>query len=210
MADTAVTVQTLLDDCIVRQKDSQKVDWPDAELLRYVNKARDYIHKLLVQGAEEIAINAGTISMVSGQQEYLLSGNLDNFWAMAPNGVYFSGQTTPLFPITVEDSVRYGSTTTTEMPSYYYITSTKLGVVPIPTDTSIDSYPTLNCRYFKMESALTLASNMPYKNIFNEPVSMFASNMAMLRLGVNTAEYTTIYNALEESVRAILKRRSSL
>lgn len=210
MADTTVTVQTLVNNTIVRQKDSQKLDWADAELLIYVNKARDYIHKLLVVDGQEIAITTGDITMVASTQEYDLSGNLDDFWCMSTNGVYFTGATTPLIPVTAEDKIRYGGSTTNAAPAYYYLTPTKIGVIPIPTATSVSVYGTLNCRYFKKEADLALTDSMPYKNIFNEPVSMFVSNMAMLRLGVDTAEYTAIYNNLETSVRAIIARRSQL
>jgi len=210
MADTSVTVQTLVNNTIVRQKDSQKLDWTDAELLIYVNKARDYIHKLLVLDNQEIAISTGTITMVALTQEYTLSGNLDDFWAMSTNGVYFTGSITPLIPVTLEDKIRFGGSTTNTEPKYYYLTPIKIGIIPIPTATSVSTYGTLNCRYFKKESDLALTDSMPYKNIFNEPVSMFVSNMAMLRLGVDTAEYTAIYNNLEMSVRSIIAKRSQL
>lgn len=210
MADTNVTAQTIIDNSIVRQKDAQKVDWSDAELLIYLNKARDHIHQILVMQNEEIAANEGTITIVALTQEYDLSGNLDDFWKMAPNGVWFNGYTSILSPATVEDKIRYGSTTTDTAPDLYYLTSTKLGLIPKPTATSVITYNALKCRYYKKETDLSLSSYMPYKNIFNEAISVFIDSMAMMRLGVDSSEYTAIYNALEKTVFEILAKRSQL
>lgn len=207
MGDTAVTIQTTLDNSIARAKDSDKTQWSDAQLLIFLNKAVDYVHKLLIRIENELVITDGTITMAASTQEYTLAGTLDDFWAMSTNGVYF---TDFLTPCSYEDKIREGSTTTDVAPTLYYVTDTHLGVVNIPTATSAAAYPTLNCRYFKKNTALALTDNMPYKNLFNEPVSSFVDHVAVLKTTAPTQEFTALYNALEASTLEIAKKRSPL
>ena len=207
MSDTAVTVQTTADNSIARAKDPDKTQWSDAQLLIFINKGFDFIHKLLIRIQSEIAITEGTITMVASTQEYALDGNLDDFWAMSHNGVFFAGQGDFLKTATHEDKIRAASGTTALAPTTYYLTAANLGVLDIPTSASATAYPTLTCRYFKKNTTLTLSSNMPYKNILNEPVSSFMDHMATLKTSAETAEFTALYNALEESAIDIINRR---
>ena len=204
MADTNVTAQTLIDNSLARQKDPDKTQWTDTGLLNYVNKAVSYIHMKLIQMNSELAVSSDTITIVALTQEYDLSDNLDNFWKMKRNGVYF---TTPLMEISLEDAKRAGSTTTDEAPTAYYLTASKIGLVHTPTATAVTAAPTLNCRYFAKETTLTLTSNMPYKNLFNEPISVFASSLALFKTEASSAEYLSVYNALEESTMEIANKR---
>lgn len=206
MADTNVTAQTVVDNSIARIKDEYKTQWTDARMLDLVQKGVDYVHRTLINLNNELAVSPGTITMVASTQEYDLSGNLDNFWRMVPKGVYFTGSA-PLTQITREDAQRAGSTTTDDAPTAFYLTSTKIGVVYIPTATSVSSYATLNCRFFAMPTTLTLASNMPYKNLFNEPIGMFATSLAMFKTDSPQAEYLAVYNALEEATLNIVRNR---
>jgi len=208
MADTTVTAQTVIDNSLTRLKDPKKTQWSDAYLLTRLKKAHAYVQRLLMLNNSELAITSGAITMTA-TQEFTLSGNLDNFWKMIPNGVFFAGET-PMTQITVEDAKREGTTTTDDAPTCFYLTATALGVVNIPTATSIAAYPTLTCRYFAMETALTLASTMPYKNILNEPMSAFMDHLAIIKTTAPAEEYTAIYNTLEESTFAIIRQRAGL
>jgi len=207
MADTAVTAQTTIDNSIARAKDKKKTQWTDAQLLIFMNKGIDFTHKLLIKEQSEIVITDSTITMVAGTQEYLLSGNLDDFWGMSENGVYF---TDFLTPCTYEDKVRHGTDTTDTAPVSYYITSTHLGVLDIPTATSVAAFPTLYCRHFKKNTPLALTDNMTYLNLFNEPISSFMDHTAVLKTTAPTAEFTALYNALEAATLEIAKNRVPL
>jgi len=202
--DTTVTAQTTVDNSLARQKDPDKTQWTDAGLLNYMNKAVSFIHMKLIQMNNELAVSTGTVTMVASTQEYDLSGNLDNFWKMKRNGVYF---TTPLTEISLEDAKRAGATTTNSAPTAYYLTAAKIGVVPVPTATAVIAAPTLYCRYFAKETTLALATAMPYKNLFNEVISTFASSMALFKTEASSAEYLSVYNALEESTMEIASKR---
>jgi hypothetical protein len=206
MADTAVTAQTVIDNSIARMKDPNDTQWTDAVLLNEINRAVDYVHRILTNLNSPLAISSGTITMVAATQTYDLNGNLDNFWRMTHKGVYFSTGD-PLTPITLEDAQRAGSTATDDAPTAYYISGTQLGVVPVPSATSVSSYPTLTCRYFAQPTTLALTDNMPYKNLFNEPVSAFMSSIAMFKTDTPQAEYLAVYNALEGATVEIVRNR---
>jgi len=202
--DTAVTAQTTIDNSIARAKDEKKTQWVDSQLLIFMNKAIDFTHKLLIREQSEIVKTDATITMVADTQEYLLTGNLDDFWSMSYKGVYF---TDFLTPCTYEDKIRAGTDTTDTAPGSYYITDTHIGVLGIPTATSVAAFPTLYCRYFKMNTPLALTDDMPYKNLFNEPLSSFMDHVAVLKTTAPTSEFTALYNALEASTLEIAKNR---
>ena len=207
--DTLFTTQAIIDDSIVRAKDEYKTQWPDALLLKILNRAVQYTTHLLFNIHSELVVNVGTVTLIAGTQEYSLTDNLPDFMAMMEDGVYFENEDI-LLPITYEDKRREKAKTTDIAPLFYYITQDSIGVVNIPTATSVSSFPTLTCRYFKRFPDLTLLSSMPYKNLFNEPLSAFMDNMAMLKAEEITAECTAIYNALEESTMSIAKKRGQL
>jgi len=207
MADTTVTVQTIIDNSIARAKDAHSTQWTDAQLLIFLNKAVDFTHKLLIRLQSEIIITDVTVDMVASTQEYALSGNLDDFWAMAHHGVYFSGEGNFLVPATYEDKIRAVGDTTDAAPESYYVTDTHLGVINIPTTTSVAAYPTLSLRYFKKNTTLTFTDNMPYNNILNESIGSFMDHMAILKTNAQTAEFTALYNTLEESTMTIINKR---
>jgi hypothetical protein len=202
MADTLVTPQTVIDNSIARAKDSNKTQWTDAQLLKFLNKAYDYVHRLLMVVQSEIAINEGTVTLVADTQEYTLP---DDFWVMANNGVRLSGD--PLGMVTYEDKVRCGADTTDEAVVGYYLTDDKVGVIPIPTATSVALGATLNLRFFKYQADLVLLGTMPYKNILNEPMATFMDQIALIKTDAPAQEVVTIYNSLEQATLAILQKR---
>lgn len=211
MSDTSVTAQSVIDNSLSRAKDSDKTQWADTELLKFLNKAYDYTQKLLIRIQSELVITTGTVTMSALAQEYTLDGDLDDFWAMAHHGVYFDGQGDFLVPVPYEDKVRSAGSTTDSAPSSYYLTSTKIGVLDIPTATSTAAYSTLSCRYFKKNSSLSLTTPMPYKNVFNEPMSAFMDNVAIVKTEEAKGEiYAALYNTLEETTLMIAASRNPI
>jgi hypothetical protein len=210
MTDTSITAQTLIDNSIIRARDLDETNerLTDAQLLIYLNKAREYVHQILIRENSEIAVTTGTISMVGTQQEYELAGDLPDFWAMVKHGVYFG--TTSLLPMTYEEKIREGTTATDEAPVQYYVTSTHLGVVPVPSVTAATAYPTLYCRYFKYPTPLTLESEMPYKNALNSAMSAFLDSVGALSAEKQTSEFSAMYNSLEEATMEIIRKRVPL
>lgn len=210
MADTAVTAQTLIDSSIARAKDPDDTQWTDAQLLIFLNKAYDYIHKLLMLNQSEIAVSDESITLVASTQEYTLATELPDFWAMASDGVTISGVSDPLVPVPYYDKTRSGTDTTDTYPGSYYVTATEIGFIDIPSATAVAAHGTVSCRYFKKNVALTLTDNMPYKNILNEPMATFMDHVAFLKAENNTSELTTLYNALEKTTMDIVGKRVPL
>jgi hypothetical protein len=190
--------------------DDQETQWSDAQLLVFLNKAYDYVQRLLVTIKSELAITSANITMVAATQEYSLATSLPDFWAMSEGGVTVSGIGTPLIPGTYEDKLRSAGAATNTYPVSYYVTATDLGVLDIPSATAIALYNTLTCRYYKRGADLALATAMPYKNILNEPMSTFMDGLAMIKAEMPGQELTALHNALEQATMGIIKDRTPL
>lgn len=211
MSNTDVTVQSVLDNCIARAKDPDKTQWSDAQLLIFLNKGYDNIHKTLIRVSSEIVTSEATVTMVANTQEYLLADNLPDFWNMSENGVYFSTVPDPLVPMIYEDKQRAGADTTAIYPESYYITNLNLGVIDIPDATSVAAYSTLNCRYYKKNVPLLLAgASMPYNNLFNETMSSYMDFIAVIKTTAPSSEYAALLNALEAQTLAIASVRTPI
>ena len=78
MTDTAITVQTVVDQSLLRARDLQKTNdrITDAQMLIYLNKAVSYIQNILTRINNSFGKSSETISLAADTQEYLLSGNL--------------------------------------------------------------------------------------------------------------------------------------
>ena len=211
MSDTTITAQTIIDQSLSRAKDLDKTNdrLDDSQMLIYMNKSLALAHGMLVQYNSNIVKNSGTITLTASTQEYLLSGNLDDFWKIADNEVY-AGTTDPLTAITREDKIRAGTGTTDDAPSCYYITDTHIGVVPIPSTTGAAAYPTLYCTYYTKSPVLSLDDKMPYKNILNDSVSMLMDSIAATATETGSEEFTSFYNAFEENIMSIIIAREGL
>jgi len=210
MADTSVTAQTIVDNSVSRRKDVDKTNWGDSELLAYLNKAIDNIGMMLIYLESELAITEGAITPTATQQ-FTLSGNLDNFWAMSREGVYFLAVETPLTPVVYGAKIRNKSTETATYPTSFYVTSTALGLIPVPASgATCISASALKCRYFARPTTLTLASTMPYKNVFNESASLFMDSVAALRDDMDMAAYQEARNVLESLVLKVVKYRNPI
>ena len=88
MSDTTITAQSAIDNSLLRAMDPDKTRYTDAQALIFLNKAYDYIQKLLIKNGSNINTVTATISLEAETGEYLLSEYLPDFWAMADEGVY--------------------------------------------------------------------------------------------------------------------------
>jgi len=213
MADTIITAQTVVDNCVSRRKDVDETTWKDAELLSYLNKAIDNIGMMLIYLESELAITDATVTLVANTQEYLFAHadtNMDNFWAMAREGVYFAAGTKPLVPAVYNTKIRNKTTTTLTYPVKYYLTKDSIGLIPIPTTAATCLGATLKCRYYMKPTVLALGDTMPYTNIFNEPASLFVDSIAALRDEMDIKAYQEARTALEELVLRVIRYRNPI
>ena len=208
MADATVTAQAVIDESLCRLKDPHDTKWKDAELLAYLNKGYNYIHRLMVKAQSEIGMTTTEVTMVASQQEYSLP---DDFYCMAVEGVFFSLVSKPLTPVTFTDKIRETSTEVSTSPTMYYLTASNIGLINIPNATSVAAYPTLALRYFKRVTPLMItgstAINMPWKNMFNDAMSIFMDTIALMRDDMNSASIAAVYNELEQQAIEIINLR---
>ena len=210
MADTTVTAQTIVDNSISRRKDVDKTTWSDSELLAYLNKAVSNVGMMLIYLESELAVTEGAITPTA-TQEYTLSGTLDNFWAMAREGVYFLAVETPLTPVIYGAKIRNKATETSTYPTTFYITADKLGLIPVPAaGATCISASALKCRYFARPSVLTLETAMPYGNVFNESASLFMDSVAALRDEMDMTAYQNARTTLENLVLKVVRYRNPI
>jgi len=206
MANTTVTVQTIVNNSVSRRKDVDKTNWGDNELLAYLNKAIDNIALMLIYMESELAVTEGTVTLADGDQEYTLDDEgIDNFWAMAREGVYFADVATPLVPVIYGAKVRNMDIAASPVPTQYYITDDKVGLIPVPS--AVDD---LKCRYFAKPDELSLDDNMPYNNVFNEAASLFMDSIAALRDEMDMTAYQNARVALESLVLKVVKYRNPI
>lgn len=205
MADNIIPAQQVIDNSMARAMDIHKTQWTDDQALIFLNRAYDYVHQLLIRIKSAIVIVPGDITISSSTPEYLLSDNLPNFWAMADDGVSFSGS--PLTPIMVDDARREGNVETDTLPECYYLTDSYIGLSKTPSSDSVALNNTLTCRYYEANIPLLLDSAMPYKNLMNEPMTAFMDHLAIMKIKGQTAEFTELYNSLESSSLEIANRR---
>ena len=206
MVDTAVTAQNMIDASYIRYADPAKTEWADAELLVYLNDGIEYAFQALHKLNSDLIKTVGSITTAATTQEYTLN---DDFWAMCENGVTLSGGISKaLVPGTYDDKTRNGTTTTAADPKVYYLTDTKLGLIPIPTTASAAAYTTISCRYFKKPTAIALGGSLPWRNIFNAPIKAFMCSFALLRNQRSLEAQNLIYNTLEAAVVELATRRT--
>jgi len=208
MADTDVTAQAVIDESLCRLKDPHDSQWEDTELLAYLNKGYNYIHRLMVKAQSEIGMSTTEVTMVATQQEYSLP---DDFHCMAAEGVFFPLVSKPLTPVTFTDKIRETSTEISTSPTMYYLTASNIGLINTPNATSAAAYPTLSLRYFKRVTPLELTGgttvNMPWKNMFNDAMSMFMDTIALMRDDMNSASIAAVYNELEQQAIEVINLR---
>ncbi len=205
MAAITQTAQQIIDTSIIRAMDEDKTRCKDLPALVFLNKAYDYIHKQLIKNNSELNTVTVSVPLGGAVQEYPLTDYLENFWCMAEEGVYID--TEPLTPLTIRDKVRAGGGLTDDPPTSYYVTPDALGLVPVPSSQSVTDHPTIYCRYYPQNAPLTLKSEMPWSGIFNEPMSTFMTNIALLKGKGRTNEITALYNTLEEEAMSIAAKR---
>lgn len=204
------TAQTVIDNSIVRRMDPDETTWTDAGLLVYLNKGYDYVHQLLITRRDELALKtASSFNITDGTETYSITDNIgSDFLAMYEGakldetGVWITD--TFLDPCRETERVNYYNSDESE-PVKYYLTGTTIGFLPVP-----DTTYAVTCKYYFQRSALTLTSTMPYTSLFDEALSTFMSNMALMEKGYDTNGIIGIYNELEKQALTIAGKRTPI
>jgi hypothetical protein len=202
-------VGSILNSTMVRYMDPDKTTWSDAELLSMLQRGVDYIQQLLISRNDITGTKSGTITLLDGVGTYSLATNgMSDFVAMYrgersdESGVWIDDKF--LLPCRQTEAVNYSGDEETE-PDLYYITSTSLGVLPIP-DTSYS----LVCLYFYKQPPLVRESDMPYNDVFNMAIATFVDAMASARNEQDVSVLTQLYNELESSALIVSRSRTPI
>jgi len=205
----STTPQTIIDNSIARKKDPDETQWTDAVLLVYLNDALDYLRQLLIENRSRLAVDTSTITTTSGTDLYGFSSyTMTDLVAMfegvnsEQTGVYCGNAF--LSPVDEGEKVEYiGNVRDSSTPTMFYLTDTSIGFLPPVGGTfSIITY------FYAKTSDLALDGVMPYNDLFNRALSKFMTSMALIEAGYIAADFTGIYNELERSAMAIVRKRT--
>lgn len=205
----STTVQSIINNSIARKKDPDKTQWTDDTLLIYLNDALDYLRQLLIENKSRLAVDTATITTTSGTDLYSFSTyTMTDFVAMfegvdsEQTGVYCGN--TFLYPADEGEKVQYiGNTLDSSTPTHYYLQDDKIGFLP-----PVGGTFTIVTYFYAKSSDLELTDTMPYNDLFNRPLSRFMTNMALMEAEFITADFTGLYNELERSAMAIVRKRT--
>lgn len=125
-------------------KESSADFWADAELYIYLTEAEREVFNLIMEEDEGyFQTTNATIDYVSGTQEYDMSG-----FDPVPIKIVLVERTDTdpdqiLHPINMQDKLKYEPATASDASvadyEYYYLTGTKIGIVPKPTESHTDN-----------------------------------------------------------------------
>lgn len=182
------------------------------ELLVYLNRCYEMLHMLLVgMNSELAATGSGTITLADGTEAYALSSNsMGDFWApfklhtqnrqrQDVYAIYLTDSSSgvhdalPMIPYEERFEYLQGGTSAEAQPQGFYLFGDYIGFLPVPDTT----YTCTIAKYFPNFVALTTASgttaasDMPFKNIFNQDIGYGMEMMARMRNDVFTVAMET-------------------
>jgi hypothetical protein len=206
------TAQTVIDASIARYMDTAKTLWADVELLAYINKGVDYINQILIGRANPLATKSVSITLVDGTETYLFASNsMTDFLAVYEgtrienSGVSIAdSRLGPMKEADRTDFINDDATIDEDEPTNFYVGSTYIGFLPIP-----DTTYTATVWYYYQPTALALGTTMPWSGIFNEALSSFATNMALIRAEYNSTPLLEVYNELESKAILVATKRTA-
>ncbi len=175
MADiTVVSVSDIILRGNYELRNTAKRQYPDAEMLNYVNKCLEMIHMILVGVQSDLVrTGRGEIVTVPGQEMYDLGdagmGDLWTIWTISRPGY------TPLELSEEYSRQADGIRIQTGFPCQYFLEGSSIGFVPVPA-----TEMTFQVIYFPAFVPVDAESNMPFLNLFNlamiEAIQLFAKH----------------------------------
>ena len=189
-------------------RDQNSKQYTDDELLTFLNDWSAAVYKALVYDQSEIVrTGSGTITTVAGTETYSLSAvgvAMGDFWA--PHRVWIAGYE-PLDLGEEDDRYDYEQTDgtfTRRQPESFYIAAGSMGFVPVP-----DAIYTVRVKYYPEFVPLTsVASTMPYRNLFNQQIAYGVQLTAKARQMQNAAIETSIMQLHADIAHKIVSLRS--
>lgn len=200
-----VTVDDIINRANYELRNSTKRQYPDGEIMTYINKCLEMLHEILVGiQSDLVRTGRGTLTTVPGQELYSLTdagmGDLWTIWSIALPGF------TPLEISEEYSRQASGILPGTGVPGEYYLEGENIGLLPIPAREM-----TYNVIYFPAFVGIEDAeSQMPYRNLFNlsviEAVQLFAKHRNVENPALNADLYQLFHDRALEITRQRQKR----
>jgi hypothetical protein len=206
------TIQGVIDSSIARYMDAAKTLWSDVELLANANKAVDYINQLLISRSNPLSIKSGSVALIDGTETYTFAGaGMSDFLAVY-EGTKIDNSGVSIIDSRLEsmkesdrtDFINDDGTMDEQEPTNFYIGTTYIGFLPVP-----DTAYTATVWYYFQPVALILTTEMPWSGIFNEAISSFMTNMALVRAEYNSTPLLEVYNELESKAMLVATKRTA-
>jgi len=206
MADAFTrTAGQMIEDVRFELRDIYDKQYPDDELLQYLNNCCEMVYNLLVDaGSELIRTGNGTIFTETGIYEYpFTEHDMGDLWV--PCRVWIAGETV-LEMCEEKEQLEYewGDGSMMEgLPEKYFIEGGSLFLLPAPNavlDVSVKYYPNFT-------ELPDLNAVVPFRGLFNlqlrEGLKIFAKNRESLSLGIEAS----LMQIFQDRALAIANRR---
>jgi len=156
------TVKTCGDRARVKIRDTDSLQFTDAQLLGITNGILEDIYQTLVNVSSNLVYAIGTVTTEDSTAEYTPGFTHNGFLR---EGSWVDGEDTYLQEVSEADKIKWDYDSTTSQPEAYYITEDeKVGYLWVPDD----AY-TIYHTYWKPVTALTTYATdaLPWGGIFN-------------------------------------------
>ena len=156
------TLATAGNNARIKFRDTNSLQFTDAELVSLTNTILEDIYQTLVNVSSNLVYAIGTVTTEDGTAEYTPDFTHNGFLR---EGSWVSGEDTYLVEVAEADKIKWDYGSTTSQPEAYYITEDgKIGYLWVPND----AY-TIYHMYWKPITAMTTYATdaLPWGGIFN-------------------------------------------
>lgn len=199
-----VSAMTTLFNYELRNSDAKQ--WEAAETLAYVNKWMEYVHMMMAEHeCDMVLTGSGSFTTVEGTETYDLSANsMGDLWF--PVHVWCDSYN-ELEQVSEAERMSHQiayeqSASAYSQPSMYYLEGDNIGLLPFPDDTY-----TINVKYIPDYTALTTASTMPFKNLFNNTLVEGVKIHAKNREEYGTAVDAALMELFQDRAMSVIRKR---
>jgi hypothetical protein len=176
--------------------DPNSTAFADTELLDYLNRAGEHVHKLLIQQDSDLVKSKQTITLAEDDEDYSLESD---YWTTS--FAYVDGADTNLGRISMGELAVMPASSYQGEPKSYCIINDTFYVRPVPT--SSEDGDSLYHWYFPKWTDLETTDNMPFNDLFNQAIRQFVAMTALNRDEYNVQVETGLLGMLEQEALKI-------
>jgi hypothetical protein len=217
-----VTVEALTDQIAYDLRNTDGVQYTDAEIFEYIKRAHEILYEVLAADSSDlVATGSGNFVTVAGMETYDLSSNsMGDFWIPSritggdyhgEYAIYLKDSSDNYYsPLEmVNEGDRYGyiiaGPTSRERPTGFYINDISMGLLPVPDAV----YTVYIDKYVPNYVPLTdTSSNLPFKNLFNLQIIEAVKFLAKSRNMQGGAIETVLMEIFQQRALELKNQRS--